>query len=267
MLLNMALWGAALPAAAAEPEPLWELGVFGLGVSQQAYPGSDQNITRALVLPFGLYRGRILRADGGTVGVRAVRTPVVEVDVGFAGAFGSSSSDIEARRGMPNLGTLVEFGPRLKWNVGPAPFGARWRVELPVRGVFDLNDRLASRGLSFEPELLLERRGFGAWDLTLSGGAVFGTERLARVFYEVDPRYATTQRPAYAATGGLIAWRVGATGTWRLGPDWRVFGFVRADSVAGAANRASPLVRQTAGLTGGVGVSWTGLRSAAREAD
>ena len=40
-----------------------------------------------------------------------------------------------------------------------------------------------------------------------------------------------------------------------------MFGFVRVDSVAGAANRASPLVRQTTGATAGVGLNWTWMRS------
>lgn len=253
--------------AAAEPLPLWELGAFGFVTSQQAYPGSDQNVVRALALPFGLYRGQVLRADQDTVGVRAVRTPTVEFDVGFAGAFGSSSSEIEARRGMRNLGTLVEFGPRLKWNLGGEPDGTRWRLELPLRGVFDLNDRLASRGFSFEPEWQAHHRWASGWRATASVGAVFGDERLADVFYQVDPVDATPTRSAYDARAGLIAWRFGLAASRPLGPDVRLFGFARLDSVAGATNRASPLVRRTNGVTAGLGLSWTLLRSATAGAD
>jgi hypothetical protein len=39
------------------------------------------------------------------------------------------------------------------------------------------------------------------------------------------------------------------------------------DSVAGAANRASPLVERTYGASAGIGLSWTWLRSADRGAD
>lgn len=266
-LVAAATFAAMASSAAADvddqpsAQPRWELGVFGFAVSQQAYPGAEQNVTRALILPFGLYRGEVLRADQGTVGVRAVRTPTFEVDVGFAGAFGSSSSVIEARRGMPNLGTLVEFGPRLKWNLHTAADGTRWRVDLPLRGVFDLSDRLASRGVSFEPEVQADRRWGAGWRGTASVGAVFGNERLADVFYQVDPAFATAARPAYDARAGLIASRLGLALGKDLGPDWRLFGFARIDSVAGAANRTSPLVRQTSGLTAGFGLSWTALRS------
>ena len=41
----------------------------------------------------------------------------------------------------------------------------------------------------------------------------------------------------------------------------------RVDTVHGAANRDSPLVRQTTGATVGLGVSYTWLRSAARAQD
>jgi len=92
--------------------PLWELGAFAVGVSQQAYPGSDQQVQRGLALPFLVYRGRFLRADRETAGLLAVKTPLYEIDIGVAGSFGSASDEIEARRGMPDLGTL---GPGRVW--------------------------------------------------------------------------------------------------------------------------------------------------------
>jgi hypothetical protein len=65
---------AALPARAAETErrgpPLWELGAMAFGVSQQAYPGADEQLDRALLLPTFIYRGKLLRA-------RVVKLPFV----------------------------------------------------------------------------------------------------------------------------------------------------------------------------------------------
>ena len=53
------------------PGPLWELGGVALGVSQNAYPGSDQQVNRALALPYFIYRGDVFRADRETAGIRA----------------------------------------------------------------------------------------------------------------------------------------------------------------------------------------------------
>lgn len=264
--IGAALMGTGLAAWAQSPAelPLWEIGAVALGVSQQAYPGSDQNVGRALALPFFIYRGQMLRADGGSVGVRALKNPTFEVDVGFSGAFGANSDRIAARQGMPNLGTLIEFGPRLQWNLGPAPGGGAWRAEFPLRAVFDLNDDAAHRGWSFEPKLIYERQAQGGWRYNASVGALVADQSLAATFYQVAPAQATLARPAYSAQSGLVSWRVATSFSRSLSPDWRLFGFARLDTVAGSANARSPLVRQTTGATVGMGVSYTWKRSSAR---
>lgn len=257
-------WAVALPAfaqPAAATDPLWELGGFVAGVSQQAYPGAREQARRALALPFVVYRGPILRADRGALGLRALKTERLEFDIGFAASLGSNSDDIEARRGMPDLGTLVEFGPRATLKLGePDAAGGRWAVELPLRGVFDLSDHLASRGLVFEPELAYARRGPGLrWRAGV--GAVFGNRKLADTFYGVAPAFATADRSAYEAHAGLIAWRLAFSASQPLGRDWRLYGYARFDSVAGARNRDSPLVQRQTGHTVGLGLAWTWMRS------
>lgn len=268
LLICSSLFGAATVSAQANSDlPLWELGAFGLGVSQNAYPGADQHINRALVLPYFIYRGEVFRADRDTAGIRAIKTDAFEVDVGFAASFGARGDSIEARRGMRALGTLVEFGPRLKWNLGSGPGGGRWRAEFPLRAVLDLSDGAAHRGTSFEPRLVFEREARDGWRYSASAGAVMADSKLARTFYEVSPGDVTALRPAYAAKSGLMAWRLGTSASVNIGPDWRVFGFARLDSVAGAANEASPLMRRNAGATVGVGVSYTWMRSERRAND
>lgn len=272
-LILFAVGGMSLAAWAesgepAQPtQPLWELGGFGFGVSQQAYPGSSEQVNRVVVLPFFVYRGEVLRAERGTAGIRALKTERFELDVGVSGSFGSNSNDIDARRGMPNLGTLVEFGPRLRWNLGPGPGGGRWRVELPLRGVFDLSDSLSARGVAFEPELAFERRGKGGLSYSAGLGALVGNTRLNEHFYGVAPQYASAARPAYSAQSGLIAWRVSTGFIKPLNRDWRLFGFARIDTVSGAANARSPLVDRQAGGSIGFGLSYTWMRSQRQAAD
>lgn len=256
------------PAAQAQSEgegagrkPLWEVGFVAGGVSQLAYPGADQQVHRAAVLPYVLYRGEFVRADRDTAGLRAIRTDDFELDVGFAGSFGASSDKIEARRGMPDLGTLIEFGPRMRWKLGDGPGGGQWRFDLPLRGVFDISDRAAHRGMSLEPEVFFRRESPTGWTYAMRFGVILADQRLADTFYTVAPRYATADRPAYEAKPGLVSWRVGTTLSRKLGPDWRVFGFARVEHLAGAANRDSPLVRRDTGVTAGIGAAYTWLRS------
>jgi hypothetical protein len=239
---------------------LWEIGGVALGAWQQAYPGSDQQVGRGLALPYLVYRGRYLRADNDGIGVRPVRTPTYELDISAAGSFGTRG-DVDARRGMPDIGTLVEFGPRLRWHLAGTPETGRWRLDLPLRGVFDLSDSLAYRGLVFQPGVSWQRRAGSGWSYGAGVSALVADRRLARTFYEVGPQFATPTRPAYQAEGGLLAWRLSASVARDLTRNWRVFGFARVDTVGGAANRASPLVRQTTGASAGVGVSYTWMRS------
>jgi outer membrane scaffolding protein for murein synthesis (MipA/OmpV family) len=262
---------AAIPWAAQAQEgpgePAWEVGGVAFAVSQQAYPGSDHQVRRGAALPWLVYRGKVLRAEGDSAGLRAIKTPQFELDIGVAGSFGSNASDIEARRGMPNIGTLVEFGPRLRWNLTEVRDGARWRLDLPLRGVFDLSDSLAHRGFALQPTLVYQWRTASRWNYSVSVSALLADERLAETFYEVSPRHARATRPSYEAEAGLVAWRLGASVSRGLARDWRVFGFARLDTVAGAANRASPLVRQTTGASAGIGLSYTWLRSQAQGTD
>ena len=150
---------------------------------------------------------------------------------------------------------------------GPVDGDGRVRAEIALRGVFDVDDKFRHKGVSLEPRLVWEQRGGGNWRYGASVGALFGNRKLADTFYAVAPADALPGRPAYSAESGLIALRFGATVSREITPDLRLFLFGRLDSVAGAANRASPLVRKTAGASVGVGLAYTFARSSRRASD
>jgi len=151
--------------------------------------------------------------------------------------------------------------------LGEGPGGGSWRLALPVRGVFDLSDRGSLRGLAFEPEISFQQRTKAGWSYATSVSAIVADQRLAQTFYGVDARYALSNRPSYEARSGLVAWRLSASFSRNLARDWRLFGFARLDSVSGAANEGSPLVRRTSGASGGLGVAYTWMRSSERATD
>jgi len=247
--------------------PLWEAGVGAFGVTTPAYPGADDRNGRVLALPFLLYRGEVLRADQSGVGARLFRSDKVEFDIGLAGALPSDSDDVEAREGMPDLGTLFEFGPRLKIKLADLSPTSRLRAELPLRAVIEARGGLRRQGWTFEPRLAYELRAPRApWAFEASASVVFGDQRLNRYFYEVASQYATTSRPAYQADAGLVLARLGLFATRQMNPDLRLFGFVRYESYAGSANRDSPLHQQNSGASAGIGFAWTLARSSRRAA-
>lgn len=243
-------------------EPLWEAGVLGAGVSQPAYPGAEERANLLLPLPYMIYRGKYLRIDRGTVGVRAIKTPRTELDVGFAASLGSRADNIEVRQGMDDLGILLEFGPRLKINLGDMTDDLHQaRIQFALRGVFDINDHLSYHGLAFEPAWVNEFTIPESWATTVSIGAVFGNQQLVDTFYRVTPAEATATRPAYNAQSGLISTRASILSSRLINRDVRFFAYLRFDSVAGAANHDSPLVQRDNGWSAALGLMWTLARS------
>lgn len=244
--------------------PLWEAGVFAGALTTPAYPASNQRNQRALVLPFLVYRGDVLRADRNGLGARMVHTDTFEFDVGFAGSLPASSNDIELRQGMPDLGTLIEFGPRVKMKLAePAP-GQRVTFELPLRAVLEFNGGAHQVGYALEPKLAYESRAPGDWRLKAAISLILGDQQLNQYFYSVPAVYATSSRPAFDAQSGLISSRLTVDGSKYMGPDVNLFAFARYDLHEGAANRNSPLFAQNQGLSMGLGLTWTLGRSEAR---
>ena len=254
---------AAAPASAAEPAlPLWEAGVFGGTAVTPAYPGASERSTRTLALPYLVYRGEVLRADRSGVGARLVNTDRTEFDVGFALSLPARSDDVPARRGMPDLGTLVEFGPRLKIRLAEPTPNSRVRLELPLRAVIEARGGLRRQGATFEPRLAYTLADpQGRWHIDTALSAVLGNKGINDYFYGVQQQFATPDRPAYAAKSGLMLTRLGLGGSYLLQRDWRAFAFLRYDNYAGAANRDSPLLRQHSGTSAGIGLMWTWRRS------
>jgi len=267
--LPLAASAQDLPDVAPVPEapglPLWELGVGAFALTTPAYPGADSRTNRVLPLPWIQYRGKIFRADQSGIGARLFNSDRVELDVGFAGSLPSRSDDVAIRNGMPNLGTLVEFGPRLKVKVAQLSPTSAIRFELPLRAVMEVRGGVRRQGSTVEPRLSYETRTADAsWTGEAHVAAVFGDSRINRYFYEVGTQYATAARPAYQADSGRMLVRAGLAGSHRLNRDVRMFGYVRYDSYAGTANTGSPLMQSEHGASAGVGFVWTFKRSAAR---
>lgn len=272
MWAGIAMSVLALPASAAPtpaPDlPLWEVGLFGGAASTPAYPGSSERSMRGLVLPMVIYRGKIVRADRSGVSARLFDTERVDLDLGFQMSLPARSDDVPARAGMPDLNSLLEFGPRLKVLLSEPSAPNRVRLELPLRVPLEVGNGFRRQGLVFEPRVVFETSDSNQqWQADANIGAVFGNARLNQYFYEVAPQYANATRPAYQAGSGLMMTRLGASLSHSLGPDWRVFGFTRYDNYTHAANRESPLFRKNSGLSLGFGFTWTAYRSQARAWD
>jgi outer membrane protein len=260
--MALALTSVSIQAEPATELPLWEAGLIGFGINQLAYPGAKEQVQRSIVLPYLVYRGDFFRADRGNVGLRAYKSDNLELDVGFAAALGSSEDDIEIRQDMPELGTLIEAGPRLRWTISDSIFGSRVRLDLPLRAVFDIEDGMRYSGISFEPALFADVVTDHNLSYTFGVSALFGSEKLTDRFYQVVEQYATIERPFYDAKPGLIALRGSGAISKKFSSKWRGFGFARYELVTAAKNKQSPLVVKSGGWSVGLGVTYIWAESA-----
>lgn len=244
--------------------PLWTAGLFLVAGNHAAYPGSDRQVQSGTVLPFITWRGPVFRIEGSGAGLRTLRTPRYELDMSASASFGSDGRDVGARAGMPTIGTLVQFGPNLRINLGQlGDDGKRppWRLDLPLRAVFDADRNFDYGGLSFEPRLSWRLPSLLGGAPALHAAALFGNRRLNTMYYGVAPVYATPERPAYEAKAGLVATRLGASWSRMLLPQVRLGLHAGLESVRGAANEDSPLVRKGLNHTLALTLTWTALRS------
>ena len=249
-------------------KPLFEFGIAAGGGYLPDYPGAGESRFQGIALPSLTYRGTFLRSDEkGLLRGRLVNTDSVELDISMAGSFAAESDDNDARRGLPDLDYLGELGPRLQITLARAVRDAKIDFELPVRAVFstDFSD-LRYRGILTAPEIAYQHDDFGGVGLKLKLGlaASFATQELMEYFYEVEPRFATPSRRAFAARSGYLGTRLQLSGLQPLGPRWRLFLAVRGDSHHGAANEKSPLLRERLTWAAGAGLIWSFYHSQRR---
>lgn len=239
-------------------EPLYELGVGGgLGYLPD-YPGSDQGKVRSIFLPYGIYRGKVIRADQeGGVRTSLLKGVHYELDISFGGSFPASSEDNRARQGMEDLDWLFEVGPQLKLHFLNSK---RYRVEfrLPVRGSFSTNfKKTVDRGYNITPHFVVQKRDFPYpnANFLMETGLYWASQRLSQYFFQVDERYVTVERPQYNARPGYIGWTLTAGQSFPF-YDNVFYVAYRYINYKGAANRQSPLFRAPENHSLGVGIIW-----------
>jgi len=251
----------AIPVGACEV-PKWEAGAGVAVIDFPDYRGSDERNTYVLPIPYFVYRGKFLKIDREKVRGLLFKTERVELDVSLSGSVPVKSSDNEARQGMPDLDPTLEIGPSLNLALHRSA-GDKTVLELrlPVRPVFDIHADY--QGYVFQPQLNLDVQdpaGYTGWKLGLLAGPIFANGRYHEYFYGVDPADATVTRPAYTAHGGYAGSQfIGALS--KRFPKYWVGGFVKWDSLHGAAFEDSPLVRDSHNFTAGFAISRIFARS------
>ena len=243
----------------AEMRPLWEVGAGLVGLSLPNYRGSDERQALVLPMPYLIYRGEVLRADGDGLRGLLFDSERLEINVSLNGSIPVNSEDDPVRQGMDDLDPAVELGPTVNFRLWQsADRRMRLDARAPLRTAITVASRPEQIGWLFSPNLLLEIRdpaGQAGWNLGVQAGPYFNDREYNTYFYGVRPAEARVDRPAYAASGGYSGSQLMFTLTKRF-PRWWVGGFLRVDSLAGAVIEDSPLVKRSDAVSAGLALSW-----------
>lgn len=257
LLLLLLLAGAEAAEPPAAPQPRLELGVGALAMVLPDYRGSDQYGTRALPIPYAVYRTERVQLSREGLRARLFALDRVTASISAAASL-PGVDDNPDRAGMPQLDPTFEIGPSLDYVVhGAEDAPLRLKLRLPARAVTAADGRhLKDIGWTFVPHLRLDlahREGRLHWSHLGSVGLVWATEDYHEYFYGVARQYADAalDRPAYDAPGGYSGARLTFSSVVRRAR-WRLGLFASYDWLAGAAFEDSPLVRTEHGLTTGL---------------
>ncbi len=250
---------AALASPGPDAEPLWEAGIGVGAVYFPDYRGASQARGYVLPAPYFVYRGRFLQADRNGVRGTFFGNDRVDLNLSLGASLPVDSSRDNARTGMPDLKATLEAGPALEVKLWEAESErARLELRMPVRAAVTVESSPRYIGGQFYPHLNLDTTGAGTlegWHLGLTAGPVFTNAGYNRYFYEVAPQDATPTRPAYTPGGGYAGAEFLAAFSKRF-PRYWVGGFVRYDTLRGAAFEASPLVTSKRYFAAGIAISW-----------
>ncbi len=236
----------------AERKPLWEAGVMGVALTLPHYVGSDEYYTFALPFPYFVYRGEILKSDRDGLRGLFFQTDRIETDISFGGNLPVASKNNEAREDMPELDTLAEMGPAIRYYFhrrGESDhlyLQAAWRgaFSIAFNGGFDIDANWRGQrytlDLKFKNESLFKDHHLSFY---LSTGTSYADDILNGYFYDVQTEFVTPDREHYNADPGYTGVYVSSALYKDLTERWAVGGYCRWQNISGAVFEDSPLVR------------------------
>lgn len=240
-------------------KPRWELGA-GLGfLNFPDYPGSNQQRSRILPIPYVRYRGRRLNVDHDGIYSDLFSSDRVTLRFSLAAGLPAKSKQNGARADMPDLDPTLEIGPSIQVTLAKSG-DHQVALRFPVRAVVATDLRRAeSLGWVFAPDIMWTWNR-NKWNTRINIGPVYASEDYHDYYYEVDPVFATSDRPVYNARGGLNGFRSALTATRRIG-SWWLGMFVSYHDLSHARIHDSPLVKQDSSLMIGMGLAWVFAKS------
>lgn len=242
-------------------KPLWEFGMFNGAARFPHYRGSDEHKVYLLPLPYLIYRGEIIRAN--REGLKGIfwQNERIETSLSFAGS-PPVDEDNKARRGMPEIGAILEVGPGVKVFIRERNAENPLYLKAGVRAAISVDTDdfgVACRGIHGNVKLIYRNY---TWlkdqniKLGLNAGVDFANRDFHATFYDVGSADVLPNRPAYNSKGGYSGFSISANAVKKLNDRWSLGAYYRWDNLSGTVYADSPLVKTENNHILGVALIW-----------
>lgn len=246
---------AILKTSALADEVQHELSVgLGLGgVLAPDYRGSREYRRTISPIPYFVYTGRFFKADRDGLRSDLFQSEWFEINFSASATLTPESHRTPRRDGMPSLYSTLELGPALNINLTGERINQGWMLSLPLRGVVAISKDPEWVGWAAHPQLVRRWRKEER-TLTFRTGPYFADQSYHRYYYQVEPRYAREDRPAFDVGAGYSGWSSQLVLSQRRG-DWWFGIYGRYENLSGAVFEKSPLLETKHVFNIGGGVS------------
>jgi len=244
--------------------PKWELGFGPAMISYPDYPGSKEQNTLIVPIPYFVYRGKDFSINNNKVIKPFFENNHFELDLSASGNLPVSSKDNVKRLGMDNLDGSIGLGPVLKHTLYKNTTSVV-KFEFPFEAI------IASDFTTVHSEGWLTRPGFFYYyqstpsshhrlEITTGISAQFASSDYHNYLYAVPNEFANSTRPAYKSDGGFSGINYSLGLSYHFENFW--FGaFWRGFDLSQAAYKDSPLVDSQFNQTFGLSLTWNFLKS------
>lgn len=240
-----------------ETRPRWEWGVAATAATLPHYRGSSYNENYLVPLPYFIYRGDVIKIGRDGVRGRLYETDRVRFDISAGATVPVSSDRDPLRQGMPDLAPSFELGPSLDITLSRPTPDSRLRARFAFRAAAAIDfDQVQGLGWVFHPHLDWRDANLAyGWSLRARLGPLYAHRNFHRYYYDVDPQYATAERPAYSTNGGYSGTSFSLSTSKRY-TRMRIGAYLRYDDLTNAEFIDSPLVTTDQAVVAGVAIGW-----------
>lgn len=231
------------------------MGAASILVYSADYPASNEMSPRYVIVPTVIYRGEEIRQDRR--GTRTVfhRDKKWVIDLGSGLSLPTNSNENKARKGMDDLGFVLELGPRIIYSIFEGDDDSLLFL-LPYRFAIATDFSFTKDiGTRINPEIEYTRILSNHLRLRFSIELNYASEVFNDYIYEVQDKYATADRPDYNAKAGYLGSSISAAAIYRTSR-FAVFTGINYNRYDNSANENSPLYKTKEGTGVAIGINY-----------